>query len=156
MDVFQARDELRRMGMKDLLRLASRQKISECLVGGRACGLYVCYKEFHFCISELLRKGCIYETSEKLKTKTDIKEGDKPLLPWHQTTIHRFLRLERKGIPFKVFWRDEINRTMILLGETIERRREERDNNLRDLLIKARTEFSDQVPNPASIFLLGP
>ncbi len=144
------------MGVKDLLRLASQQKISECLVGGRACGLYMRYKEFHFCISELLEKGCIYETSEKLKTKKDIKEEDMPLLPWHQTIIHRFLRFERKGIPFRVFWRDEVNRTMIFLGETIERRREERGNNLRDLLVKARKEFSDQVSNPALIFLLGP
>ncbi len=156
MDVFQARNELRRMEMKALLRLASQQKISECLVGGRACGLYMRYKEFYFCISELLGKGCIYKTSERYETETEIKEGEMPLLPWHQTIIHHFLRFERKGIPFRVFWRDEVNRTMIFLGETIERRREERENNLRDLLVKARKEYSDRVSNPALIFLLGP
>lgn len=156
MNALQAREELRKMKMRDLFRLASEQKISECLVGAKACGLYVRYKNFRFCISELLREGCIFEKSERLKPGAAVKEEKNPLLPWDQAFLNSFLRLERQGIPFRVYWRDESTRVMFLLGETLERRREERKDNLRDLLFKARQEFSDRVSNPALIFLLGP
>lgn len=156
MDAQQARNELRTMKMRDLFRLASEQKISECLVGAKACGLYVSYKNFRFCISELLGESCIYQKSERLKTREVINEGENPHLPWDQAFLNSLLPLERKGVPFKVYCRDESTRAIILLGETIERRREERKDNLRDLLIKARHEFSNQVSNPAMIFLLGP
>lgn len=154
MNALRAREELRRMRMKDIFRLASEQKISECLVGAKACSLFVRYKEFHFCISELFGKGCVYEVPEQLKTKMDVKEM--PLLPWDQAFLNNLHRHERKGIPFEVYWRDESTRAMILLGEIIERRKKERKNNLRDLLAKARKEFSGRVSNPALIFLLGP
>jgi ribosomal protein L13E len=44
---------------------------------------------------------------------------------------------------------------MVYLGTVVERRRRERENNLRDLLKKALKEYSDYVKDPSKIFLLG-
>ncbi|MCX8118230.1 MAG: hypothetical protein N3G78_09895 [Desulfobacterota bacterium] len=150
MNAIQARDELRKMGIRDLFRLAADQKLSECLVGARACSLYLKYRGYPFCLSELLGKGCIYE--ERLKRDRISRETPHPLL----FPAHRLSPVKTEGIPFKVYWRDESTRAMIFLGEVVERRTKERKNNLQDLLIKARKEFSHRVENPAGIFLLGP
>jgi hypothetical protein len=57
---------------------------------------------------------------------------------------------------FKVYYRDDVTRSMIFLGRVKERRMKERENNLRDLLIKARKDCSDRVSDPSKVFLLGP
>jgi hypothetical protein len=43
---------------------------------------------------------------------------------------------------------------MVFLGKIIERRRRERGNNLKDLLFKARQNYSTRVRDPSAIFLL--
>lgn len=156
MNVSQARKELQRMKKGDLFRLASEQKISQCLVGAKACGFYLRYKGFWFCISELLGESCIYEKIENLKFLLPRKEGIPPLLPWGKDLLNSFPQMERKVATFKVYWRNEATRTITLLGETIERRMIERRNNLIDLLTKVRKDFSNQVSDPTRIFLLGP
>lgn len=156
MNVFQARAELQKMKRGDLFRLASEQKISPCLVGAKACSFYLRYKDFCFCISELLGESCVYEKSEKLKPKPLRKEGKEPILPWSKSFLNGLPLLETIGTKFKVYWRDEATRTFTLLGEIFERRKEERGNNLGDLLTKARKDFSNQVSDSTRIFLLGP
>jgi len=153
MDVLKARNELLRMKRGDLFRLASGQKISRCLVGGRACGFYFKYKRRHFCLSEILGKGCIHE---KLEEKSLKHEELLSLLPSTNLLLNGLPLLRKRGTEFKVYWRDEATRSMILLGRIVERRMRERENNLRDLLIKASQDFSDRVPDPSLIFLLGP
>ncbi len=116
------------------MELASNQRISKCLIGDRICSFYFKYKNFNFCVSEICGEGCIYE-----KTR-----GREPL------------RLRRKGDEFKVYYRDELTHSITFLGRILERRMEERRDNLRDLLVKAIQDFSSLVPDPSSIFLLGP
>ncbi len=114
------------------MKLASGQRIAKCLIGGQICSFYFKYKTFNFCLSEIFGEGCIYE-----KTRGP------------------FIRRERRE-EFKVYYRDEITHSITFLGRIEERRMEERRNNLRDLLAKAIQDFSSLVPNPSSIFLLGP
>ncbi len=114
--------------------MASGQRIVKCLIGGRVCSFYFKYKNFNFCVSEIFGEGCIYEKS---KGKGSL------------------LRSER-GEEFKVYYRDEITHSITFLGRIIERRMEERRDNLGDLLIKAIQDFSNLVSDPSSIFLLGP
>lgn len=128
MDYYQARNELRRMKHKDLFQLACRQKMNLCLVGAKACSFYFHYKNFYFCLSEILGKSCPYEKVEEVEMK----------LP-----------------EFKVYYRDVVSQSFVLVGKIIERRMKERGNNLRDLLSKARREFSQFVTDPSFLFLLG-
>lgn len=129
MNFYEARNELRKMKLKDLFQLASMQKMTLCLVGAKACSFYFRYKNFYFCLSEILGKSCLYEKAEEMETK----------LP-----------------EFKVYYRDVVSKTIVLVGKIIERRMKERGNNLRDLLTKARKEFSQYVYDPSLLFLLGP
>lgn len=140
----------------DLFRLASEQKISLCLVGARTCSFYLLYKEFRFCISELLGESCIYEKIENLQFVLPKKEETTPLLPWAKDPLDGLFRIERRGTIFKVYWRDKATRIITFLGETVERRLTERRNNLIDLLTKARKDFSNKVSDPIQIFLMGP
>lgn len=152
MNPLKAREELRRMRKGDLFRLASDQRLSECLVGARACGLYLKYRGYSFCISELLGTGCIYEEPIRLR-EGGVSEGvPLPIFPW----VHSPPLSDKEGTPFRVYWRDASTRALIFLGEIIERRRKERKDNLRDLLLMARRIFSDRVSNTDLIFLLGP
>ena len=57
----EARGELRRMRRGDLLRWVLAQRISRCLIGRRTCGLYMRYKGFKFCLSEIMGEGCQLE-----------------------------------------------------------------------------------------------
>lgn len=116
------------------MKLASGQRISKCLIGGQICNFYFKYKSFNFCLSEIFGEGCIYEKA---------RGRDSPLR-------------REKGEEFKVYYRDEVTHSITFLGRIVERRKEERRNNLKDLLVKAIQEFSYLVPDPSSIFLLGP
>lgn len=140
----------------DLLRLVSEQKISQCLVGAKGCSFYLRYKESCFCVSELLGESCVYERYEKVKGWVSMKEKRQPFLPWTKNILNGLPCLGKKGVEFNVYWRDKATRAITFLGKTIERRMEERADNLRDLLLKARKDFSDQVSDPTLIFLLGP
>jgi hypothetical protein len=155
MDILKAKRELQRMRTGNLFEMAMEQKLSKCLVGGRTCGYSLLYKGIRFCVSELLGKGCLLERLgewEKFFPEKETLHGPLTLLP----------RLE--GVPslpgnnfgeFKVYYRNDLTRCMVYLGTVIERRRKERGNNLRDLLNKAAMEYSNDVPDPSKIFLLG-
>ncbi len=155
MDFYEARKELRRMGRRRLLRLVSAQKISGCLIGGRACGLYLHYKGFNFCVSEIMGQGCQVERAARLE---EVYQGEEEiscrLLLMDRGRVS-FLPSRKKTVEFKVYCRDHITRSMIFLGKILERRTKERGDNLRDLLIKATKDFSCHVPDPFMIFLLG-
>lgn len=129
MNFSEVRYELKHMERKVLFQLASGQKMTWCVVGAKTCSFYFRYKGFRFCLSEILGKSCSYEQSEAV------------------------------GMPlpeFKVYYRDRASRSILLIGRILERRRKERENNLRDLLAKARRDFSTLVSDPSLIFLLGP
>jgi len=156
MDVFQIRNELRKMNRKYLLRLASTQRISKCVIGGQACGLYLSYKGFRFCVSEIMGEGCQVEKSAKLE---GVSEGKKET-NWSLPLLNRIgidLLPPGKNAPeFKVYDRDEVTRLITFLGSVIERRTRERGNNLNDLLVKAIKDYSGCVASPSTIFLLSP
>jgi hypothetical protein len=155
MDILKAKRELQRMRTGNLFEMAMEQKLSKCLVGGRTCGYSLLYKGIRFCVSELLGKGCLLERLGEWEKFFPEKE-----------TLHSPLTLlpRLKGAPslpgnnfgeFKVYYRNDLTRCMVYLGTVIERRRKERGNNLRDLLNKAAMEYSNDVPDPSKIFLLG-
>ena len=155
MDVYEARNELRRMGKRHLMRLVSAQRISGCLIGGRACGLYLHYKGFNFCVSEIIGQGCQVERSAKLEEVYQDKEKISYPLPLMDRIGTSLLSPGKKVIEFKVYCREHVTRSMIFLGNILERRTKERGNNLRDLLIKAIEDYKDRVADPSMIFLLG-
>jgi hypothetical protein len=65
-----------------------------------------------------------------------------------------FISRKRPKIIFDVYYRDHPTDSMVFLGKIIERRRRERGNNLKDLLFKARQNYSTRVRDPSAIFLL--
>jgi hypothetical protein len=65
-----------------------------------------------------------------------------------------FISRKRPKIIFDVYYRDYSTDSMVFLGKIIERRRRERGNNLKDLLFKARQNYSTRVKDPSAIFLL--
>lgn len=154
MDIFRIKSELQRMDRKELFKLLINQKISNCLIGGTTCGFYLPYKEFSFCVSEILGQSCqleklrkleeVYQGPEKINFSLPFINEMEPELP------------EKKTVEFKVCYKDGFSRQVIFLGKVIERRKKERGNNLKDLLNKAIRNFSDQVKSPSAIFLLGP
>lgn len=156
MDPLKIRVELRKMGKTELFNLVTKQKISSCLVGGTLCRFHLHYKEYTFCASEIVGHGC---QLEKLKRLEEVHPKDKKTIasfPFLRNMEKEFLYEEKKTAEFKVYVKDEITHTMVYLGRVIERRRIERGNNLRDLLNKAITDYSERVKDPSTIFLLGP
>lgn len=155
MDVYEARSELRRMGRGDLLRLASAQRISTCLIGGQACGLYMRYKRFNFCISEIMGEGCQLKGIKKMEGRyEDVQEINYPL-PLMERSGMTPLQIEKRNIVFRVYCRNYVTRSTVFLGNVIERRTKERGNNLKDLLVRAVKDYSDLVEDPSMIFLWG-
>jgi hypothetical protein len=156
MNVYQARNELRRMRRKHLLRLASAQRISKCLIGGRACGLYLPYRGFNFCVSEIMGQGCQVHDLANFEEPCQVeKETD-----WSLPLLDRIgigpLPPGKKSAEFKVYCRDRITRSITFLGGVIERRAKERENNLRALLAKAVKDYSHCVADLSTIFILSP
>jgi len=60
----------------------------------------------------------------------------------------------KRPIIFDVYYRNYSTDSMVFLGKIIERRRKERGNNFKDLLFKARQNYSTRVKDPYAIFLL--
>ncbi len=60
----------------------------------------------------------------------------------------------KKAVEFKVYCRDPITKSMIFLGNILERRARERGNNLRDLLVKAIKDYSNCIGGTSTIFLI--
>ncbi len=155
MDILEPKRELQKMPTGNLLKMAMDQKLSKCLVGGKNCGYSLLYRGIRFCVSELLGKGCLLERLgewERFFPEKEPLNGPHELLP----------RL--KTVPpspgnnfgeFKVYYRNDLTRCMVYLGTVIERRKKERGNNLGDLLKKATMEYSNHIPDPSKIFLLG-
>jgi hypothetical protein len=157
MGVYEARSELRRMCRRDLWKLVSAQRISGCLIGGRACCLYLHYKGFNFCASEIIGQGCQVERSARLaEAHQDEEKINCPLPLRYRIGMYPLPPVETKIVEFKVYCRDWVTRSIIFLGNILERRTKERGDNLRDLLIKAIEEHKDRVADPSTIFLLGP
>ena len=154
MNADEARSELRRMNKRNLFKLTADQRISKCLIGSRTCGLYLQYKGFYFCISEILGQSCQVEMSEKLEDHYEDLQDSHGLLPLMEKPGMNPLQREKKNIEFRVYYRDTINRSMILLGMVTERRTKERGNNLKDLLVKAMKDYSDYAADPSMIFLI--
>jgi hypothetical protein len=154
MDIYEARSELRRMKKRNLFKLVSNQRISKCLIGGRTCGFYLEYKGFNVCISEILGQSCHVERSEKLEDRYEGLQEINYQLPFMERPGTSPLRKEKRNVEFRVYCRDYVTRSMILIGKVIERRTKERRNNLKDLLAKAVKDYSDCVADPSTIFLL--
>ncbi len=155
MDILEAKRELQKIRTGNLFQMAMDQKLSRCLVGGRTCGYSLLYKGIRFCVSEVLGKGCLLERLgewERFFPETDTLNSSQPLLLRLDTGLSSS---GKNSGGFKVYYRDGPTRRMVYLGTVIERRRKERGNNLRDLLTKATMEYSDHVPDPSKIFLLG-
>ena len=154
MDVYKARYELRNAGKGHLFGLVFAQRISECLIGGQVCGLYLHYKGFNFCVSEIMREGCVLEKSAQLK---EAYQGGKEI-NWSFPLLDRVgirpLPSGKKALAFRVYCRDRVTHATTFLGTVMERRNTERGNNLNDLLVKAVKDYSDCVADPSTIFLL--
>ena len=137
MDFYQARNELRRMSRRHLLRLASTQRVSKCLIGVRACCLHLHYQGFNFCISEIMGEGCQVERSAR--TEEFHQRGEK-INSWLPSTnrigTSPFLPGKTGVAEFKVYCKDCVTPSMIFLGNILERRTKERGNNLKDPLAK--------------------
>lgn len=155
MDVFEARSELRRVGRRYLLGLVLAQRISKCLIGGRACGLYLHHKGFNFCVSEIMGEGC---QVERLARTEEFHQRGEKINSWLPLTnrigTSPFLPGKTEVVEFKVYCKDCVTPSMIFLGNILERRTKERGNNLKDLLTKAVKDYSDCIADPAAIFLV--
>jgi hypothetical protein len=82
MEFKEARNKLRRVRKEDLLELAFKQGISKCVIGGEACGLYIRYEGFGFCVSEIMGQGCQVQRTKTLENcpkDLEEKETDSPL-----------------------------------------------------------------------------
>jgi hypothetical protein len=77
------------------------------------------------------------------------------LLPFAQGIEKEDISFEKEAAEFRVYYRDHLTRSVILLGKVMERRRKERGNNLSDLLNKAIMDYSTIAKDPSAIFLLG-
>jgi hypothetical protein len=155
MDALKIRVELRKMGRRNALRLVTKQRISNCLIGGAACRFHLCYEEFSFCASEIMGHSCQLEKLKKLEEVYQGPELINRLLPLVQGIETEFILTEKRTAEFKVYYRDLATQSIVLLGKVMERRRKERGNNLKDLLNKAVTDYSDHAKDPSAIFLIG-
>jgi hypothetical protein len=154
MDALKIRRELQRKDRKELFKILVNQRISKCLIGGVPCSFYLHYKELSFCVSEILGQGCQLEKIERLE---EVRQGRVEMsfpLPFIQKPDKGSVFPEMK-VEFRVYYRDDLTRSLVFLGKVIERRKKERGNNLNDLLKKAMRDFSDEVNNPFAIFLIG-
>jgi len=155
MDTLKARVELKRMSRGCLFKLVADQRISNCLIGAKACGLSLRYKGIHFCVSELIGEGCLVEKLKQWEKLYPEKEGIDDSLAIFKKMEIAILSPGKKPVEFKVYYRDDLTRSMVYLGAVTERRKRERRNNLGDLLKKAIKEYAEHIENPSKIFLLG-
>jgi hypothetical protein len=128
--------------------------MANCLIGGRPCGFLLQYKESFFCVSEILGKGCQVERLEQLEQLYDEDENVNFLLPFPKKMETGLLLPRKKPLEFKVYHRDPLTHSIIILGKIIERRRKERGDNLKCLLSRAIEQFLYYVEDPSTIFLL--
>jgi hypothetical protein len=155
MDALMIKNELRKMRRRNLLKLVTNQKISNCLIAGTACGLHLRYKTFTFCASEIMGQSCQLQKLKKLEEAYQGSKAVDRLLSFAQGIEKEDISFEKEAAEFRVYYRDHLTRSVILLGKVMERRRKERGNNLSDLLNKAIMDYSTIAKDPSAIFLLG-
>ena len=155
MDVYKIRSELRRMGIKELLKMTINQKIRKCIIINNTCRFYFCYNNSNFCVSEIFGESCQVERLDKVEEvfQKDDEPVFLPSLLWKLELEP--VSTEKKAPELKVYWRDRLTRSITLLGRVTERRKRERTDNFNDLLKRVVSDFSDQVKDPFGIFLLG-
>jgi len=144
------------MKRKNLFRLALAQKISKCLMGDQACGLYLLYKGFNFCISEIMGQGCLAHKLANLKEACQEEKEINSSMPLLDSIGISPLSGRKKSMEFKVYCKDRITRSITYLGRVIERRAKEREDNLGALLTKAIKDYSHCVADHSTIFILSP
>jgi hypothetical protein len=155
LEILETKFELKRMKRGDLFKLVMDQKLSNCLVGGKVCGYSLHYKGVRFCVSELLGKGCLVERLGQWEKFYPNREKIDDSLPLLEEMSSELSLSAKRPIEFKVYYRDDLTRSIVYLGKVTERRRKERGNNLGDLLKKAIREYSNYVRDPSKLFLLG-
>ena len=155
MDALKVRIELQRMSAGDLFRLTLDRRMSYCLIGGRLCGFYLHYKGSNFCVSEILREGCQVERLEQSEHFYNEEQEVNFSLPFPHKIETEVLLPAKNVLKFKVYHIEYLTRSAVFLGKIIERRSKERGNNLKGLLSQAMKQYSDQVEDPSTIFLLG-
>ncbi len=155
MNIFKDKIELQRMSRGALFRLALNQRIPKCLVGGRPCGFFLQFKGGGFCVSEIFRKGCEVESLERSEQIYLEREEVNLTFSFLEGMGQEFLLPKKEAAEFKVYYRDPRAGSMVFLGKITERRRKERGHNLKDLLNKAKKQYSDNARDPSNIFLLG-
>ncbi len=155
MDVLKKRSELREMSRRNLFALVANQRISNCLIGAKSCGCSLHYQGIHLCVSELIGKGCLVERLNQRDQLYPEKEAINCFFPIFEKRETERLSSGKKPMEFKVYYRDDLIRSMVYMGTVIERRRKERESNFKDLLKKAIREYSDYVKDPSKIFLMG-
>jgi len=79
------RQELLELGQVELMNLAFEQKENFCILFGH-CPFGIKYKGMLFCVSELLRRGCQREQSQKEEAHDSIKQSNRDQL--HLTRDH--------------------------------------------------------------------
>lgn len=156
MDFSNTRSELKRMGFKELLQIATKQKIRTCIMINNPCPFYFRYDSFNFCVSEILGEGCQVDRLDQFIGDRHQTNGETVFLPPFLHDLKEEQAFTRKkDLEFKVYWRDRTTRSITQLGTVTERRKKERGNNFADLLKRAINNFSYQVLDPSGIFLLG-
>jgi len=143
------------MGINKLLKMATNQKIQKCIIINNTCRFHFRYRNFNFCVSEIIGESCEIERLDKLEEIFQRDDGPVFLHPLLQGLEVGPVFIEKKTSEFKVYWRNRITRSVTFLGRVTERRKKERRNNFTDLLKRAIKDFSDQVKDPSGIFLLG-
>jgi len=155
MDVYKSKNELRKMSRGDLFKVALTQRMSNCIIGGQACGFHLQYEGGNFCVSEILREGCQVERLEQSEHFYNEEQEVNFSLPFPHKIEAEVLLPAKNVLQFKVYHIEYLTRSAVFLGKIIERRSKERGNNLKGLLSQAMKQYSDQVEDPSTIFLLG-
>lgn len=156
MDFREIRIELKKMSKVDLFKLVVNQRISKCVIKDGFCPLLFKFKNINFCVSELMGQSCEDERVRKLEQRCPVQKELSFSLPLRfEKEFQDVLEFSERGVEFKVYYKNHLSSSMILIGKIVERRRRERGNNLRDLLNKAIREFSNCVKDSSSIFIVG-
>jgi hypothetical protein len=100
-------------------------------------------------------EGCQVEKAAKVEEVRQSQDETSCPLPLMDKIGISPLSPGKKAIEFRVYCRDPITKSMIFLGNILERRTKERGNNLRDLLVKAIKDYSYCIEGASTIFLLG-
>jgi hypothetical protein len=100
-------------------------------------------------------EGCQVQRSARVEEVYQSQDESICLLPLMDRIGISPLSRGKKVVEFKVYCRDPIKKSMIFLGNILERRTKERRNNLTDLLVKAVKDYSYCTEAASTIFLLG-